>query len=147
MFDSRKTWNVIYIARSNPWDAKRNGTTTCMFDSPNTWHVVYISRSNPWDGTHNGNTTFMFDSPNTWKVIYIARSNRSHPPTSPNIPLAMKSETPKAKNCLENGINVIYIARNNGNTVQYHQILRLPRNMILQNIKEIFGKRLERHLQ
>ena len=38
------TWNVIYIARSNLWDAKRNGTTT-LFDSPSTWNVI-IAPSN-----------------------------------------------------------------------------------------------------
>ena len=30
--------DVIYIARSNLWDAKHNGTTTFMFDSRNHHH-------------------------------------------------------------------------------------------------------------
>ena len=38
------TLNVIYIALSNLWDAKCNGTTT-LFDSPSTWNVI-IAPSN-----------------------------------------------------------------------------------------------------
>ncbi len=34
-FDSRSKWNIQYIARSNVWDAKHNGTTTFIFDSRN----------------------------------------------------------------------------------------------------------------
>ena len=46
MFDSRNTWNLIHVARSNLGDAKHNWTTTFMFDSRNTWNVIYIARSN-----------------------------------------------------------------------------------------------------
>ena len=28
------------------WDAQHNGTTTLMFDSRNTWNAIYIARSN-----------------------------------------------------------------------------------------------------
>ena len=30
----------------NLWDSKHNGTTTFMFDSRNTWNVIYIAQSN-----------------------------------------------------------------------------------------------------
>ena len=113
LFDSRSTWNVQYIAASNLWDAKHNGTTTFMFDRPNTWNVIYIVRSNrihrptspntvaapkknshDWSLSHmkrhlqcveqlHRKKTLIINPCHIWNAIYNARSNRCHPPTSP----------------------------------------------------------------
>ncbi len=63
-----KYWSILI----NLWDTKHNGTKTLMFDSRITWDVQYIARSNLGHAKHNGTTTFMFDSRNACNVIYIA---------------------------------------------------------------------------
>ena len=116
LFHSRSTWNVSYIAPSNLWDAKGNGTTTFMFDSRNAWNVIYIVRSirrppptstnialatthDPHDFLSSSHMkrsvqmTLMICLHHKWNVQCNKRSDRSHPQTSPKIAAAKKNES------------------------------------------------------
>ena len=68
--DSRNTWKVQYIARSNHWDGKRSGATKCMFDSSNTWNETSFKLRGVSCGMqtrleHSGTVAFMLRS-NLW---------------------------------------------------------------------------------
>ena len=89
--------------------------------------------------------TLMIDPRHIWNVIYNVRSNRGYPPTSPNTAACHTK-------WLSWLIRVTYerLFTMRGATevaLQHHQILRLPRKMILQNFAEISPKQLKRHLQ
>ena len=83
----------------------------------------------------------MTDPHHIWNVIYNARSNSQHPPTLPNMAkwsswlIRITYETSFAMR----GATV--------NTLQPHQILRLPRKMTTQHLTEICWKQLKRHFQ
>ena len=86
--------------------------------------------------------TLMSDVRHIWNVIYNARSNRHHPPTS-----ACKYCTCHAK-WLSWVMSVAYetsftMRGATGITLQPHQILRLPRKIAFQNLREIVGKQLK----
>ena len=71
--------------------------------------------------------TLMIDPCHIWNVIYNARSNRRHPPTRKMTTRKMTPMNPR------HIWDVIYTMRGaaTGVTHQRHQILRLPRKMIL----------------
>ena len=88
--------------------------------------------------------TRIIDPLHTWNAIYNARSNKSQPPNSPNAAPAAKwissliLFTHETLFTMRGATSVI---------VQTHQILRLPRKMTVQNLKEICWKRMKRHFQ
>ena len=72
--------------------------------------------------------TLIIDPCHVWNVIYIARSNRHHPPTSPNTVPATKNASHDWSLLNE----TLFTMRGaTGITLQPHQMLRLPRTMIL----------------
>ena len=100
MFDSRDTWNIMYIAWSN----------TCH--PPFSPNIAPATQKTETSFTLRGATvltlqrhqklclppkmTGIIDPHRIWNVMYTARSNRSPPPTSPNIVPATKNDTPKS---------------------------------------------------
>ena len=100
-----------------------------MIDPHHIWNVIYNARSNKQILRLPGKMTLMIDPHRIWNVIYNEQSNRHHAPTSPNIAPVTQNEshdwsTSHMKRHLQmRGATV--------NTLQPHQILRLPRKMNL----------------
>ena len=87
----------------------------------------------------------MIDPCHIWNVIYKARSNRCHCPTSPNTANATKDDSHDWS--LSHIETSFTMRRATGVIDQPHQILRLPRKMTVQNVREISRKQMKRHLQ
>ena len=124
---------------------------TLIIDPLHTWNVIYNARSNkchcpkaPKILRLPRKVTLIIDPLHTWNVIYNARSNKCHCPNSPNTAPATKwiswliLDTNETLFTMRGATCVI---------VQTHQILRLPRKMTVQNLKEICWKRMKRHFQ
>ena len=80
------------------------------------------------------------------KSIYNARSNRHHPPTSPNTAPATLNDSHGW--CPSHIYEMSFTMRGaTGITLQPHQILRLPRKIAFQNLREIARKQMKCHLQ
>ena len=74
----------------------------------------------------------IIDCRRIWNAIYNAQSNGHHPPTSPNTAPATQKCTPKSKRnsprtCIEN-----YNISRSGYLLKFHRILRLPQKVTLQ---------------
>ena len=92
--------------------------------------------------------TVMIDQHDIWNAIYNARNNRWHPPTSPNTAPATQNDCHDWSSSHMKRYETLFTMRGTtGGILQHHQILRLPRKMILQNFREISRKQLKRHFQ
>ena len=80
-------------------------------------------------------TSLMIDPHHQWNFIYNARNNRGASTKSPTAAPATENDSHDWS-----ASHMRYI-------VQTHQILRLPRKMTVQNLKEICWKRMKRHFQ
>ena len=90
----------------------------------------------------------MIDPCHTWNAIYNARNNRWHPPTSPNTAPATQNDCHDWSSSHMKRYETLFTMHGTtGGILQHHQILRLPRKMILQNFREISRKQLKRHFQ
>ena len=131
----RNTWNIQFMARSNLWDARHNGTTTFTFDSGNTRNVIYLARNNPWDAKHNGTTTFMSDMQQHMKPhLHCAEQQESH------------CNIPKYRACHEKWLSWLILVTDEasftlrgatGLALQRHQILRLPLKMTFRKLSKL----------
>ena len=90
----------------------------------------------------------MIDQHDIWNAIYNARNNRWHPPTSPNTAPATQNDCHDWSSSHMKRYETLFTMRGTtGGILQHHQILRLPRKMILRNFREISRKQLKRHFQ
>ena len=156
MIDPHHIWNMIYNVRSNR-DVSPTSPNTAPATKSNTHH---------WSSSHETLFTMrratrvslqlqqilrlprkmnlMIDPSHKWNVIDNARSNMCHCPNAPNTAATKKwiswliLVTNETLFTMRGATSVI---------VQTHQILRLPRKMILQNFQEICPKQMKRHLQ
>ena len=90
----------------------------------------------------------MIDQHDIWNAIYNARNNRWHPPTSPNTAPATQNDCHDWSSSHMKRYETLFTMRGTtGGILQHHQILRLPRKMILQNFRNISPKQMKRQFQ
>ena len=161
IIDPLHTWNVIYNARSNKSQPPNFSKYCACHEKWISWLVLL---TNETLFTMRGATcvivqthqilrlprkmNLMIDPCHKWNVIYNARSNMCHCPNSPKLM--------KYCACHEKWLpwlilvtheTLFTMRRATCVIVQTHQILRLPRKMTVQNLREICWKRMKRHLQ
>ena len=124
---------------------------TLIIDPVHTWNVIYNARSNKCHCPNSRNTApATKNESHDWSLTQMKRYLRC---AEQHVSL---SKLTKYCACHEKCISWLILDTNEtlftmrGATcviVQTHQILRLPRKMIVQNLKEICWKRMKRHFQ
>ena len=150
--------NVIYNARSNRHHP-HNLTKHCACHAKWMSWLIRITYATSFTMRRATVNTFqphqilrlprkmhvMIEPHHRWNVIYNARSNSQHLPTSPNTAPATQNAMSWLSHITDETSFTMRGAT--GNTLQPHQILRLPRKMTTQHLTEICWKQVKRHFQ